>query len=156
MGDKKQKELTEDQKAEIKEAFSLFDTDSSGSIDGKELKTVMRALGFEPEPGEIEKMIADVDDDGNGTMEFDDFFRMMEKKILNKDPKDGMRKAFKLFDDDQTGKISFKNFKRIAKELGETMTDDVLQEVLDEADRDGDGEINEDEFFRVMTKHNVF
>ena len=61
-------------------------------------------------------------------------------------------KAFRLFDDDETGKISFKNLKRVAKELGENMTDEELQEMIDEADRDGDGEVNEEEFFRIMKK----
>jgi centrin-1 len=45
---KKRTELTEEQRQEIKEAFDLFDTDGSGSIDAKELKVAMRALGFEP------------------------------------------------------------------------------------------------------------
>jgi centrin-1 len=48
-------------------------------------------------------------------------------KILNRDPKDEMMKTFRLFDDDSTGKISFKNLKRVAKELGERMTDEELQ-----------------------------
>jgi centrin-1 len=61
-------------------------------------------------------------------------------------------KVFKLFDDDETGRISFKNLKRIAKELGENMNDDEIQEMIDQADRDGDGESNEDEFYRIMKK----
>ena len=61
-------------------------------------------------------------------------------------------KVFALFDDDQTGAISFRNLKRVANELGENLTDEELQEMIDEADRDGDGMINEDEFFRVMKK----
>ena len=59
---------------------------------------------------------------------------------------------FKLFDDDSTGKISFKNLKRVAKELGENMTEEELQDMIDQADRDGDGEINPDEFYRIMKK----
>ena len=55
-----------------------------------------------------------------------------------------------------TGKISFKNLKRVAKELGERMTDEELQEMIDEADRDGDGEVNEEEFLRIMKKTNLF
>ena len=62
-------ELTEEQKQEIREAFDLFDTDGSGTIDAKELKVAMRALGFEPKKEEIQKMISDVDDDGSGTIE---------------------------------------------------------------------------------------
>lgn len=67
-----------------------------------------------------------------------------------------MLKAFRLFDDDNTGKISLKNLRRVARELGETMTDDELQEMIDEADRDGDGEISEEEFIRIMKKTNLF
>ena len=77
---------------------------------------------------------------------------MMTHKILNRDPKDQILKAFRPFDDDQTGKISFKNLKRVAKELGERMTDEELQEMIDEADRDGDGEVNEEEFLRIMKR----
>merc|ERR1712054_417574 len=155
-GGKKQKELTEEQKQEIKEAFDLFDTDGSGSIDSKELKVAMRALGFEPKKEEIQKMISDVDDDGSGTIEYEEFLKMMTHKILNRDPKDEILKAFRLFDDDETGKIPFKNLKRVAKELGERMTDEELQEMIDEADRDGDGEVNEEEFLRIMKKTNLF
>jgi centrin-1 len=45
--------LTQEQKEEIKEAFDLFDTDGTGKIDARELKVVMRALGFEPKKEEI-------------------------------------------------------------------------------------------------------
>merc|ERR1711971_771238 len=64
-----------------------------------------------------------------------EFLKMMTHKILNRDPKDEILKAFRLFDDDETGKISFKNLKRVAKKLGERMTDEELQEMIDEADR---------------------
>jgi len=87
---------------------------------------------------------------------YEEFLKMMTHKILNRDPKDEILKAFRLFDDDETGKISFKNLKRVAKELGERMTDEELQEMIDEADRDGDGEVNEEEFLRIMKKTNLF
>merc|ERR1712144_43095 len=115
---------------EIKEAFDLFDTDGSGNIDVKELTVAMKALGCEPKPGEIEKMIAEVDDDGGGEIGFDEFLKMMTNKILNKDPKDDMLKAFRLFGDDETGSVSLKNLKRVAKESNQTLTDDELQEMF--------------------------
>merc|ERR1712178_67520 len=149
-------ELTEEQKQEIREAFDLFDTDGSGAIDAKELKVAMRALGFEPKKDEIRKMISDIDKDGDGTIDFDEFMMMMTAKMAEKDSREEIIKAFRLFDDDQTGKITFKNLKRVAKELGENMTDEELQEMIDEADRDADGEINEEEFLRIMKKTSLY
>ena len=149
-------EVTEEQKQEIKEAFDLFDTDGSGSRDAKELKVAMRALGFEPKKEEVRRMIAEVDKDGSGTIEFPEFLDMMATKMAERDPREEILKAFRLFDDDETGKISFKNLKRVARELGENMTDEELMEMIEEADRDGDGEINEEEFLRIMKKTNLF
>ena len=148
--------LTEEQKQEIREAFDLFDTDGSGAIDAKELKVAMRALGFDPKKDEVKKMIADVDTDGFGTIGFDDFMALMTAKMAERDPREEILKAFRLFDDDETGKITFKNLKRVAKELGEQISDAELQEMIDEADRDGDGEVDEEEFFRIMKKSGLF
>ncbi|XP_014601700.1 caltractin [Polistes fuscatus] len=145
-------ELTEDEKADIKEAFDLFDPDGTGKIATKELKVAMRALGFEPKKEELKKLVADYDPDCLGKLSFEEFLRIMSVKMLEKDPKEEVLRAFRLFDDDETGKISFKNLKRVARELGENLTDEELQEMIDEADKDGDGEISQDEFMRIMRK----
>eukprot|EP00069_Balaena_mysticetus_P011608 bmy_21369T0 len=144
-------ELTEEQKQEIREAFDLFDADGTGTID-----VAMRALGFEPKKEEIKKMISEIDKERTGKMNFSDFLTVMTQKMSEKDTKEEILKAFKLFDDDETGKISFRNLKRVAKELGENLTDEELQEMIDEADRDGDGEVNEQEFLRIMKKTSLY
>ncbi|KAK9875554.1 hypothetical protein WA026_009362 [Henosepilachna vigintioctopunctata] len=149
-------ELTEDQKTDIKEAFDLFDNDNCGKIDSKDLKVALRALGFEPKKEEIKKMISEIDKDSTGKINFDDFLELMSVKMSEKDSKEEILKAFRLFDDDDTGKITFKNLKRVAKELGENLTDEELQEMLDEADLNGDGEINQEEFLRVMKKTSLY
>ena len=112
----------------------------------------MRALGFEPKKEEIKKLTAAVDPDGLGSLSFEEFLNLMATKMSEKDTKDEILKAFRLFDDDDTGKITFKNLKRVAKELGESLTDEELQEMIEEADRDGDGEISQEEFLRIMKK----
>merc|ERR1712196_156325 len=144
--------LTPEQKGELREAFDLFDTDGSGAVDASELHTAMKALGFEPKKEEISKMVKDMDKDGDATVDFEEFCVMLAEKMNQKDGKEEMLKGFALFDDDNTGKISFKNFKRVAKELGENLTDKELEEILAEADADGDGEINQEEFLAVMVK----
>ncbi|XP_029965795.1 centrin-1-like [Salarias fasciatus] len=101
-------------------------------------------------------MISDLDKENSGTIDFDDFLSIMTQKMSEKDSKEEILKAFRLFDDDCTGKISFKNLKRVAKELGENLTDEELEEMIQEADRDGDGEVNEQEFLRIMKKTNLY
>merc|ERR1712228_953085 len=128
--------LSEEQVEEIREAFNLFNTDHSGSIDYRELKAAMRALGFEVKKEELRKMITDIDADGSGQIEFPEFLEMMTGKMGEKDTKEEI----------------LKDLKRVAKELGENMTEEELQDMIDQADRDGDGEINPEEFYRIMKK----
>jgi len=144
-------ELSDEQKQEIKEAFELFDTDKDGAVDYHELKVAMRALGFDLKKPEVLKILRDHDKSGHQLLEFDDFARIMTEKILARDPLEEIRRAFQLFDDEGTGKISVRNLRRVAKELGEPLDDDELQAMIDEFDLDQDGEINEVEFFNIMS-----
>merc|ERR1711896_91539 len=144
---KKKGGLSEEQMEEIREAFGLFDADASGMIDVRELKAAMRALGFEVKNEELKKMVTDVDNDGNGTIEFGEFLHMMTAKMGEKDTREDIEKVFKLFDNDSTNKISFRNLARV---------DEELQDMINQADRDGDGEINCDEFYRIMKKKGNF
>lgn len=119
-------DLTDEQRQEIKEAFELFDTDKDGCIDYHELKVAMRALGFDLKKAEVLKLLRDHDRRGEGLMEWDDFARVMGDRIAARDPMEEIRRAFALFDDDGTGKISLKNLRRVAKELGEQLDEDEL------------------------------
>mmetsp|Transcript_22220 Transcript_22220/g.30451 ORF Transcript_22220/g.30451 Transcript_22220/m.30451 type:complete len:193 (+) Transcript_22220:50-628(+) len=152
-GPKPKQGLDEEAMEEIKEAFNLFDTEGKGNIDVRELKAAFRALGFQVKKSEIRQMFIDMDKDlSSATVGFDEFVEMVTPRMLNRDSREEIMKVFALFDDDNTGAISFKNLKRVATELGENLTDEELQEMVDEADRDGDGVINEEEFYRVMRK----
>lgn len=82
----------------------------------------------------------------------------MSHKYADRDPSEEILRAFKLFDEDGRGKISLKNLKKIAKELGEGLSDDELQAMIDEFDKDQDGYstifsliiVNEEEFMGIM------
>jgi len=150
-GAKRRRELTEEQKQEIKEAFELFDTDKDNAIDYHELKVAMRALGFDVKKADVLKILRDYDRDSTGKIQFEDFKEVTTDWMLDRDPQEEIFKAFRLFDDDNSGKISIRNLRRVARELGENMNDDELRSMIDEFDKDGDGEINENEFLAIMT-----
>jgi len=78
------------------------------------------------------------------------------ERYLNRDPDEEIRKAFRLFDEDGSGKISIRALKRVAKELGETLTDDELSAMIDEFDKDNDGMINEEEFTYIMKQTSIY
>ncbi|CAH8661470.1 unnamed protein product [Heterobilharzia americana] len=99
-------QLTEEQIAEFKEAFSLFDKDGDGTITTKELGTVMRSLGQNPTEAELQDMINEVDADGNGTIDFPEFLTMMARKMKDTDSEEEIREAFRVFDKDGNGFIS--------------------------------------------------
>ena len=138
-------ELSDEQKQEIKEAFDLFDADKDGSIDYHELKVAMRALGFDLKKAEVLKLLRDHDKTGHNLIEYEDFAKISKhctdnltngsntdihetvaERILARDPAEEIKRAFQLFDDDKTGRISLKNLKRIVRELNEHLDDDEL------------------------------
>ena len=97
-------------------------------------------------------MIQDIDKDGDGDVNFDEFLDMMTSRLAGSDTKEDIQKIFELFDDDKTGYISLQNLKRVAIELGENMDDAELFEMIERADTDKDGQISSEEFYTIMTQ----
>ena len=150
---KGEKGLSQEQIEEIEEAFKLFDVGSSGSIDYRELKAAMKALGVVVDKAELRKMITDVDADGSGSVEFPEFLTMMTAKMGDADTKEEIMKTFKMFDTTTDGtKLKFDDFKKVAKDLGENMSDDQMHSMFDHADQGGKGYVSFDDFYRLMKK----
>eukprot|EP00397_Hematodinium_sp_SG-2012_P047181 GEMP01053551.1.p1 GENE.GEMP01053551.1~~GEMP01053551.1.p1 ORF type:complete len:154 (+),score=43.85 GEMP01053551.1:319-780(+) len=147
-------QLTEEQIAEFKEAFGLFDNDSDGIINSSELGTVMRSLGQNPSDQEVDDMIKDVDgfrdSDGVSMVDFTEFMTLMARKMNDSDTEEELIEAFKVFDRDSSGFISAQNLRSVMNNVGETLTDEEVDEMVTEADLDGDGQINYEEFVRMM------
>ena len=144
--------LSADEIEEIKEAFDIFDVDRSGAISVQELLNAMRSLGFDTKNPAIFQMIADMDEDGNGEIEFEEFLDMMTARISDRNTKEDLERVFKLFDDKRTGEISVENLRRVAKELGEDIPEEELREIILRADLDGDGKLTFNDFYAVITK----
>ena len=147
--------MSEDQRIEIREAFDLFDAERAGSIDYASLKTCLRALGYEVSKEAVRAAVAERGDEG-GRVDFAAFEAIVGELHAQRDPEDAMRKAFALFDEDGQGKISVKNLRRVARELGEALSDEDLAAMVEEFDVDQDGMISLEEFLEIMRQTSLF
>eukprot|EP00091_Calanus_sinicus_P017595 TRINITY_DN3801_c0_g1_i3.p1 TRINITY_DN3801_c0_g1~~TRINITY_DN3801_c0_g1_i3.p1 ORF type:complete len:178 (-),score=73.25 TRINITY_DN3801_c0_g1_i3:47-580(-) len=146
-------DITSLENAEFKEAFDEFDKDGSGSISSDELLGVMRAMGQNPTEDELLNLVMEVDVDGNGTIDFPEFLDMMKKKAHEVDEEADLREAFKIFDRDRDGYIDMKELKRVTNMLGTMLTKDEVDEFMAEADKDGNGKLDYDEFVKMLLSY---
>jgi centrin-1 len=145
--------LSADEVQEVKDAFDLFDGDNSGAVSVNELIEAMQSLGLEQKNEAVFNMIKEIDTDGSGELEFQEFLEMMTARLTNKTPRADIERVFKLFDADRTGEISLDNLKRVASELGEEVSNEELQEMVQRNDVDKDGAWTLDDFYAVMTSN---
>ncbi|EDO41859.1 predicted protein [Nematostella vectensis] len=149
--------LTPQEIRDLKLVFDTFDTDKSGSIDGRELRKAMRTLGFKISKEGIAGMIADLDADQSGRIEFDEFLDfIISKQSDGRDVHDEIVQGFKMFDTDQSGRITLENLKQVSRMCGVKLNETELKEMILEADKDGDSSIDQDEFINMMLKTNLF
>merc|ERR1711907_399935 len=145
-----------EQRDEFKAVFDVFDTDGGGSIDAKELGVAMGALGKTPNKHELEDMIAEVDEDKNGTIEFNEFLTLMAKDSKELDDPEELRESMKVFDKDKSGSINSEELKHILtspvlkKAIGENLDEDEVKAFLKEEGYDTPCQIPYDEFVRMM------
>merc|ERR1712243_23343 len=121
-----------------------------GSVDSSQISSIMRALGQNPSEAEIQDMVNQVDKDGSGLLDFPEFLSMMVLKAESENAEDEIREAFQVFDGDGNGFINRQELACVMGNLGEALTPEEIQSMIDEADLDGDGQINYEEFFSMM------
>ena len=92
--------LSADEVQEVKDAFDLFDTDSSGAVSVQELVDAMQSLGLDQKNEAVFNMIKEIDTDGSGELEFAEWLEMMTARLTHKTPRSEIEKVFKLFDND--------------------------------------------------------
>jgi calmodulin len=142
--------LTKEQIAEFKEAFQIFDKDGDGLITTKELGTIMRSLGQTLSEEELKTIIEEVDHDKSGTIDFQEFLELMAWKMKEIDIEDELIEAFKVFDRDGNGLISAHELRFVMSSAGEKLSEEDIEEMIREADENGDGYIDYEEFVRMM------
>ncbi|KAH3853235.1 calmodulin-A-like [Dreissena polymorpha] len=142
--------FAEEQIEEYKETFSLFDKEGDGTISLRELGTVLRALGQHPTEADLNDLIGNMEVEGHTTIEFPQFLNILSKLIKDTDPETELTEAFKIFDKENTGNIACADLRRIMTTYGETLTDEEVEEMIKEADTDGDGIVDYAEFIAMV------
>lgn len=137
---------------EIGEAFDLMDSSKCHEISPREIKLAIRALGLELPRDQYIQLISKMEKNQDGLIKKEIFIREVRKLLPKRDIKKDMVKAFRLIDEDDTGKISFNNLKNVAISLGEYVSDQEIINMLDAADDDGDGQVNLTEFLKLMDR----
>lgn len=144
--------FTQEQIAEYKEAFSMFDKNSDGVITVQEVGTVLRSLGADPTSQEIESLLNDMDLDRNGTIDFTEFLATMNsfynsaKEISREEILD----IFSIFDRDGDGYITGDEIMELTTILDENLTESEIKNMICEIDLDKDGRIDLEEFKKIL------
>ncbi|KAK2877010.1 hypothetical protein QQF64_004133 [Cirrhinus molitorella] len=155
-GAKIDRELADDEIEELREAFNEFDKDKDGLISCKDLGNLMRTMGYMPTEMELIELGQNINMNLGGRVDFEDFVELMAPKLLAETA--GMigvkelRDAFKEFDMDGDGSITTEELRcAMSKLLGEHMNRREIDAVVQEADNNGDGTVDFEEFVRMLS-----
>merc|ERR1712054_248320 len=144
-------EFDESQKAGFRKNFNLFDKKRTGSIPLSDMGTVLRSLGQNPTEAELQALMDEVDKDKSGTIEFNEFVDLMSRTNKSKDQmQNEIREAFLTFDADGSGYITRDELIETLTTMGDPVDEEVITGMIQEADLDGDGKINYEEFTKIM------
>ncbi|CAF2774344.1 unnamed protein product [Rotaria sp. Silwood2] len=142
--------LTNAQRQELKDAFDLFDSDKSGKISEKELGNVFKALSIKVSDSQLKKLVAEMDTDKSGQIEFDEFCRVMADAFFKKHSQDELRAAFRQFDQDGSGFIQASELENIMIKMGKRFNKAQIDALVKSLDTSGDGKISFDEFVQLF------
>ena len=129
-------ELRVDQLNQLMDIFARFDMDSDGSLTILELAALLRSIGLKPSDDQIHVLLANMDSNGNGVVEFDELANatlldMNEEILVNQDK---LTEVFHLFDRDGNGYITAAELAGCMAKMGQPLTYRELTEMIEEAD----------------------
>lgn len=150
------KNLSPSEVRDLYEVFTTFDRNETGQLKSKELFLALRALGFNI----TEKVCADyIESEGSEVkaLNFNQFLDLIiDKQASSKDHYEEILNGFNLFDYDNCGYISLENLKKACMESEMFLSETELKDMIQEADMNGDGLIDLNEFVNVMLRTNLY
>ncbi|QCD81221.1 probable calcium-binding protein CML13 [Vigna unguiculata] len=142
------KELSDEQVAAMKEAFTLFDTNRNGLIAPSELGVLMRSLGGNPTQAQLKAIVAE--EKLTNPFDFTQFLDLMAKHLKVEPFDRQLRDAFKVIDKENTGLVSVAELRHILTSIGEKLEPSEFDEWINEANVVSDGKIRYEDFITKM------
>jgi len=146
-------DLNEEQIGALRKAFDSFDTDKKGCITVDTVSTILRMMGLKVSEKALNEIVEEVDEDGSGELEFEEFCILSAKFLIEEDEeslKEELKEAFRIYDKEGNGYITTDTLKEILRELDNRLTEDDIEGIVDEVDEDGSGTLDFDEFMDMM------
>jgi len=134
-----------------RETFLNFDKSGNGNVESGEIGEVMRALGQNPTKADVQKILNEIDPNGEKEISFEEFVPLMKiqkNKVRSGQEFAGFCEGFKMFDRESNGMVSIAEVRHILMSMGETLTSEDC-DVLLEGQEDSNGQINYEEFVRT-------
>ncbi|KAJ9577948.1 hypothetical protein L9F63_025192 [Diploptera punctata] len=149
-----QDELPQEQIDMLKKAFDAFDREKNGYIEAEMIGTILEMLGTRLDQDTLDDIIAEVDRERSGQLEFEEFVTLSARFLVEEDAEamqQELREAFRLYDKEGNGYITTGTLREILRELDDKLTEEDLDNMIEEIDSDGSGTVDFDEFMEVMT-----
>ena len=140
----------EEKTAILREAFELIDKKADGEITLDELEKFYECMGDKLNKAEIQDMINEVDTEGNGSITFEGFKGLMERKFRDEDIEEELIETFKKFDQDNNGLIGPEDVFNLLQSFGQDITINEAEEMVNNVDLDQDGYVNYQEFVKML------
>merc|ERR1712203_1260703 len=134
--------LKEEHILEYQAAFNQFDHKNTGLVATKDLGNVLRVLGINPTKEELQDLTIQIDPNVSGYLKLPDLLDMMSRIIMERNYDAQIEDAFRCFDKNGIGTIPRQDFELLFENLGEKLSPEEIEGLLDEADKDGEGFIN--------------
>ncbi len=150
-------QLTPQEIRDLRVVFDAFDSSGKGYIAYPDLKKAMKVLGFKVSKEQAKQLVRDMGTKHSGWLSFNEYLDVIiEKQGDSRDIYDEILQGFKMFDYDKSGRITLENLRQVCVDAGVKISKQEIEEMMLEADQNGDGYVDKEEFIKIMLQTNLF